>query len=204
MIRKPERQVRKASHCGSKQQQRWHAMITLLLLVHAMYIWVLFFAHIPFMMSRTFNTMPTERLQQHPLLLTTNHSDRTFFLWRLHLVRPSHPGHSTILLWSESPSSKCAKLHIVAASNNRDNIPWSLYYCMFTPHIYGCYSSCTSCSWWITHSMQRQLRGCNMSNWNCLLIQKLYHYLNQGHTLNDINEGRTFKSYSDLSQRNLV
>jgi len=27
--RKPERQVRKASHCGSKQQQRSHAMITL-------------------------------------------------------------------------------------------------------------------------------------------------------------------------------
>jgi len=27
--------------------------------------------------------------------------------------------------------------------------------------IYGCYSSRTSCSWWIAHSTQCQLRGCN-------------------------------------------
>jgi len=32
----------------------------------------------------------------------------------------SYPGHSTILLRSESPSGMCAKLHtVVAASNNR-------------------------------------------------------------------------------------
>jgi len=30
-------------------------MITLLLLVRATYIWVLFFAHIPFVVNRTFN-----------------------------------------------------------------------------------------------------------------------------------------------------
>jgi len=28
-------------------------------------------------------------------------------------------------------------------------------------HIYGCYSSPTSRSWWITHWTQRQRRGCN-------------------------------------------
>jgi len=39
------------------------------------------------------------------------------------------------LLRSESPSSKCAKLHTVAANNNRDHMPWSLYCCLFAPHI---------------------------------------------------------------------
>ena len=48
----------------------------------------------------------------------------------------------------------------VAASNNRD-VPHSLYYCLFAPHEYGCCSLCSSCSWWIAHSTQRQLRGFN-------------------------------------------
>ena len=66
------------------------------------------------------------------------------------------------LLWLESPSSTCAKLHIVTASNNWDHPMRSLYYCLFTPHIYGFYSSCTSRSWWIAHSTQQcQPRGCN-------------------------------------------
>ena len=39
------------------------------------------------------------------------------------------------MLRSESPSGKCAKLHTVAASNNRDHPTRSLYYC-FAPHIY--------------------------------------------------------------------
>jgi len=34
-------------------------------------------------------------------------------------------------------------------------------YCLFAPHIYGCYSSHTSRSWWIAHSTQRHRRGCN-------------------------------------------
>jgi len=34
------------------------------------------------------------------------------------------------LLWSESPSGKCAKLHTVKASNNRDQAPQSLYHCL--------------------------------------------------------------------------
>jgi len=45
-------------------QQRLHAAITPLLLVRATYTWVLFFAHIPFMVNHTFNATPTERLQQ--------------------------------------------------------------------------------------------------------------------------------------------
>jgi len=44
-------------------------MIILLLLVHATYIWVLFFAHIPFVVNRTFNATPMETLQQLQLQL---------------------------------------------------------------------------------------------------------------------------------------
>jgi len=40
------------------------------------------------------------------------------------------------LLQSKSPSGKCAKLHTVAASNNRDHPTRSLYYFLFAPHIY--------------------------------------------------------------------
>jgi len=36
------------------------------------YVWVLFSAHFSFVVNRTFNATPTERLQQHPLLFTTN------------------------------------------------------------------------------------------------------------------------------------
>jgi len=65
------------------------------------------------------------------------------------------------MLLSERPSCKCAKRHTVAASNNRDHASQSPYYCLFVPHMYGCYSSRTSRSWWIAHSTQRQRRGCN-------------------------------------------
>jgi len=54
-IGKPECQVRKASHCGCKQKYRSPDEITLLLLVRATYIWVLFFAHIPLVVNRKFN-----------------------------------------------------------------------------------------------------------------------------------------------------
>ena len=42
---------------------------SLLLLVRATHIWVLFFAHIPFVVNRTFNATLTERLQQQRLAL---------------------------------------------------------------------------------------------------------------------------------------
>ena len=97
---------------------------------------VLFFTHIPFMVNHTINATRLERLQQHPLLFTTNHTDRTFFVWRLNSAQSPHPGHSTILLRSEIPSSTCTKLRTVAASNNRVHMPRSLDYCLFAPHIY--------------------------------------------------------------------
>ena len=37
---------------------------------------VLFFAHIPFVLNTTFIATPTERLQQHPILFTMNHTYR--------------------------------------------------------------------------------------------------------------------------------
>jgi len=94
----------------------------------------LFFTHIPFVVNHTINATPPKRLQQHPLLFTTNHTDPTFFVWRLNSARPPHPGHSTILLRSEIPSGLCAKLRTVAASNNRDHPTRSLHYCLFVPH----------------------------------------------------------------------
>jgi len=105
---------------------------------------VLFFAHIPFVVNRAFSATTTESLQQHPLHFTTNRTDRTTNLHfttnrtdrRFHTARPSHPGHSTISLRSESPSGMCAKLCTVAACNNRVHPMRSLYYCLFAPVIY--------------------------------------------------------------------
>ena len=65
------------------------------------------------------------------------------------------------MLWSESPSGMCAKLHTVAASNNRDHPMRSLYYCLSVLHMYGCSSLRTFHSRWIVHSTQHQWRGCN-------------------------------------------
>ena len=86
--------------------------------------------HITFVVNHTINATPPERLQQHPLLFTTNHTDPTFFVWRLNSARPPHPGHITILLRSEIPSDMCAKLCTVAASNNRDHARNLSYYCL--------------------------------------------------------------------------
>ena len=41
------------------------------------------------------------------------------------------------VLRSKNPSGKCAKLHNVAASNNRAHPTRSLNYCLFAPHIHG-------------------------------------------------------------------
>jgi len=46
-------------------QQQATIEITQLLLVRTTYIRVLFFAHIPFVVNRTFSTKPTKRLQQY-------------------------------------------------------------------------------------------------------------------------------------------
>ena len=86
--------------------------------------------------NQTFNTMPTERFQQHPLVFATNITHCRFFLWRLHLAPPSHPGQSTTLLWLERQSSKCAKLHTVATIDNTMKIlRHSHFICAYLRHI---------------------------------------------------------------------
>jgi len=59
---------------------------------------------------------------------------------------------NALLLRSESPSGKRAKLRTVAASNNRNHTQRSLYYCLFALRIYSCFSSRTFRSWWTAHS----------------------------------------------------
>ena len=115
------------------------------------------------MVNRAFSAAPAEKLQQHPLLFTTNRTDCMFFLWRFHTVRSSHPGHSTILLWLERPSRRWAKLHTVAASNNRDHMPWSLYCCLFVPLICGCCFLHTFRLWRTAHSAQVATKLCTLA-----------------------------------------
>jgi len=50
-------------------RQSLHATITLLLLVRATFLCVLFFAHIPFVVNHTFNATPTELLQHYELAI---------------------------------------------------------------------------------------------------------------------------------------
>jgi len=126
--------------------------------------------------------------------------NRTLSFWmRCATVAVGKPENPVAVGKPESLSGKCGKLHTVAASNNRDHkitlvvtcskyyqlftsftsiirdqSPRSLYYCLFVPHIYGCYSSCTSHSWWIAHSTQRQPRGCNTTMGPVMLINRKF------------------------------
>jgi len=64
-IGNPERHVHKASHHGSKQQQRSCSQSLLLLLARATHIMVLFFTHIPFVVNHAINATPPERFQHY-------------------------------------------------------------------------------------------------------------------------------------------
>jgi len=66
-IGNPERYVRKASHRGSNQQQRSCVTISLIIACSRYKYMVLFFTHIPFVVSHTINATPPERLQQHQM-----------------------------------------------------------------------------------------------------------------------------------------
>jgi len=178
-MEKPEREVRKASHWQQATMEimrRNHSTRTLVMLnrsqvstgrvstpqsfdhcFFAPHIWVLFFAHIPFVVTqrqwRGSNNIPSFYNEPHRshVLFVKSAPGTTFTSWSQH----------HILLRSESPSGKCAKLHTVSANSSRDHMPWSLYHWLFAPRIYGCYSSRTSRSWWIAHSTPHQRRGCN-------------------------------------------
>jgi len=106
------------------------------------------------------------------------------------------------VLQSESLSGKCAKLHTMAASNNRDHnltffVTSNMYYgslasqaslevihqdhsigstplLLVSTTIFGCNSSRTSRSWWIAHSKQCQPRGCNTTLGPVMLINRMF------------------------------
>ena len=149
-------------HTVAASNNRDHALKSL---YYCLLAPLLFFAHIPFVVNHTFNATPPERLQQHPLLFTTNRTDHMFFVWRLNSVRPSHPGHSTILLRSEKPEQHVRKASHCGSKQQQRSCArlrrsHSIVAC--SRHIYiCCCSSPTSRSWWITHSTQRHWRGCN-------------------------------------------
>jgi len=121
------------------------------------------FLHTDSILWRTVHSsaMPVEWLEKHPLIFTKKRTDHTFFVWRLNPAQPSYPGHSTILLRSESLSGMCAKLRTVVASNNRDHMLRSLYYCLFMPRIYSVFLRAHSVRGEPRISMQCQQSGCN-------------------------------------------
>ena len=59
----------------------------------------------------------------------------SFFMSAVMLCSPSM-SRAVYCCDRKSPGSMCAKLHTVAASNNRDHVPQSLHYCLFVPCIY--------------------------------------------------------------------
>jgi len=80
-------------------------------------------------------------------------SAQSFGLWQqatIEILQRNHSSRTLVILFSLSQ-----------ASISRDSTAQSFYYCLFMPHIYGCWSLCTSHSWWIAHSMQHQWRGCH-------------------------------------------
>jgi len=103
-------------HTMAASNSRDHPTKSLyLLLARATHIFVLLFAHIPFVVNRTFYAMPTERLQQHPFLYARN---------------------GTTLLRLKSLSNNCEKLHTVEARNNAYHPPCPLYHCLSAPYIW--------------------------------------------------------------------
>ena len=117
--------------------------------------------HILFVVNHTFNATPPERLQQHPLLFTTNHTDRTFFVWWLN----SHNLHILVT------APFCCDRKFRAACVQSFAL-WQQATIEFTCHDHSiiacscdiyvwCCSSHTSHLWWITHLMQHHRRACN-------------------------------------------
>ena len=122
---------------------------------------VLFFTHIPFMVNCAF-----QRNASGVVVTTSppfyNETHRSHVLCvKAESNTTLHPGYSTILLRSESPSGMCAKLRTVAASNNRVHTPRSLYYCLFVPPIYGVVLRTHSVRGEPCISAQHQPSGCN-------------------------------------------
>jgi len=70
------------------------------------------------------------------LPFTTNHTDCTFFVWRLNLARPPHPGHSTILFDRKSWAA-CALSFALRQQGTIEIMHRNLsYYWLLAPRIY--------------------------------------------------------------------
>ena len=99
------------------------------------HIWVMFFAHIPFVVNHTFNATPIGRLQQHPLLFTMNRTDRTFFCVKAELSTTctSWLQHHFIAIGKAQGAcvQSFAPWQEVTRVHARDH-----YYCLFAPHVY--------------------------------------------------------------------
>ena len=81
-----------------------------------------------------------------------------------------------MMLQSEDQSGKCAKLHTVEASNNREYcLTRSLIACLHLIQEYVCYSSRTSRSWWITQAKQHSTREFVWLWYNSGLCEVLAH-----------------------------
>jgi len=118
-IEKPERHVRKGSHCGNKQQYSSLDEITQLLLVRATYngccssptfrsLWI---THSTQHHRRGCNNIPSFLQLTAPIALSFCEG---FIRHDLHTLVTA-----PFCCDRKSPSGMCAKLRIVAASNNR-------------------------------------------------------------------------------------
>ena len=97
-----------------------------------------------------------------------------------------------MMLQSEDQSGKCAKLHTVAASNNREYcLTRSLIACLHLIQEYVCYSSRTSRSWWIAQATQHQPRSCNNARLSAWCLE------------HDLTLNRNQKPQLETSTRNL-
>jgi len=66
----------------------------------------------------------------HVPVMKSSKEDRQIFLKFAKSKNKFLVGYTLVLLRSESPISKCAKLYTVAASSNRNQAP-RFYYCLF-------------------------------------------------------------------------
>jgi len=130
---------------------RLHAMITLLHCSCHIYMGFIFRAHPVRGESHIQSNANREVATTSPLFYDEpNRSQVVFVKAALDTTFTSSSQHHFDAIGK--PERQCAKLHTVAASNNRNHTPWSLYYCLVrATNIWG-YVSRTSRSWRIAHS----------------------------------------------------
>jgi len=89
---------------------------------------LIFFAEVNYQFWWTGTAVPTLSILCKNILGTFR------FQWK------NVPHNFPIVLQTEGPNVRSAKLHTVAASNSRNHMPCLLYYCLFAPHTNRYYS----------------------------------------------------------------